>query len=465
MNNHKNTIIIGGGLSGLVVAHKLKSHNPGHKILVLEKADQTGGVIKSFRDHGYLAEIGPHGFLDNCPESRQILEETGLDNEKVMAPLSEFVRYVCIDGALKMIPQSPLKIIRAPLIPWKDKFRVLQELFKSPLEGEPTVAKWADYRFGPAVLPYVDAVFTGTYAGDYNELKIDAVMPGVRELEKQHGSLLRGMLAKARESRKASPGKKLTMPAMTSFPTGMQRLPEKLTENLEKRDELVLNCCVEALTRINNHWSLKTTNGEFTCDNVVLALPTNQSLPLLDSLLPGIPLKRIPEAWIATVVFGFENGSLPPGFGFLTPECENRFSLGTLFSSNMFPNRAPGGHIVFETLIGGRRHPERLELDDNELIEKSLTDIRELIDLPPTPAYTKVLRPKGGIPQLESGYTRLLEWRRELLKQNKTLYICGFGWEGIGINDMIKSATKVALKVQSGRPQEQAATEVKKVYF
>ena len=81
-------------------------------------------------------------------------------------------------GKLQLIPQSPLKIIKAPLISWKDKFRVLGDLFKKPLAGEPTVAKWAHYRFGKALLPYVDAVFTGTYAGDYNELKIDAVMPG-----------------------------------------------------------------------------------------------------------------------------------------------------------------------------------------------------------------------------------------------------------------------------------------------
>ena len=142
-----------------------------------------------------------------------------------------------------MIPQSPLKIIRAPLIPWKDKIRVLGELFRPPLEGEPTVAKWADHRFGKALLPYIDAVFTGTYAGDYNELKIDAVMPGIRALEKQYGSVIRGLIAKARGAKKKNVAeKKLTLPAMTSFPEGMQRLPEKLSELLVAGEDIVFGC-------------------------------------------------------------------------------------------------------------------------------------------------------------------------------------------------------------------------------
>ena len=228
MSNHRDTIIVGGGLSGLTIAHKLKQNDPENRFVILEKNSQTGGVIRSFRENGYLAEIGPHGFLDNCPESRTLLAETGLDRECIKASLSTFVRYVCLNGRLNLIPQSPLKIIRAPLIPWKDKIRVLGELFRPPLEGEPTVAKWADHRFGKALLPYIDAVFTGTYAGDYNELKIDAVMPGIRALEKQYGSVIRGLISKARGAKKKNASaKKPALPAMTSFPEGMQRLARK----------------------------------------------------------------------------------------------------------------------------------------------------------------------------------------------------------------------------------------------
>jgi oxygen-dependent protoporphyrinogen oxidase len=370
-----------------------------------------------------------------------------------------------MNGKLLKIPQSPLKIVRAPLIGWPDKFRVLGELFKKPLAGEPTVAKWAEQRFGRALLPYVDAVFTGTYAGDYNELKIDAVMPGVRQMEKQYGSIIRGALAKARQAKKnKAPGQKLQMPAMTSFAGGMQRLPDKLADLLGE-DRFRFDCAVTGLQREATGWLVTTSNESYKAANVVLALPLNQSLALLNGLAPNNFQRKLPEAWINTVVFGFKGASLPPGFGFLSPEREKRFTLGTLFSSNMFPNRAPQGHIVFETLIGGRRHPERLDYDDDSLIRQALDDVRGLLDLPSEPVYTKVLRPDGGIPQLEKGYTTLLRQRNEIVSSNPGLFVCGFGWEGIGLNDMIKTACSVSEQIIADEQQSQDQAEVKKIYF
>ncbi len=465
MTHFKDTIIIGAGITGLVVGHRLIRRQPDHQIMLLEKSGSTGGVIKSLNDSGYLAEYGPHGFLDNCSESRELLEETGLEKECVRAPLKTFVRYVCIDSKLMMIPQSPLKIIKAPLISWPDKFRVLGDLFKKPLAGEPTVAKWAEYRFGRALLPYVDAVFTGTYAGDYNELKIDAVMPGLRQMEKEYGSIIRAALSKARRTSKAKgKGQKLQMPSMTSFPEGMQRLPQRLTEMLGE-DLIHLNRAVTGLTKTDRGWLVETDLEPYETANLVLALPVNQSLGLLASLASAPPLKKVPEAWISTVVFGFDRGQLPPGFGYLIPEREQRFTLGTLFSSNMFPNRSPHGHIVFETLIGGKRHPERSRLDDDILITEALADVRGLLDLPETPCYTKVLRPSGGIPQLEKGYTDLLHWRNKLVSHNPGLFVCGFGWEGIGLNDMIKSACSVSETIISRGTQMMEEAEAKKIYF
>jgi oxygen-dependent protoporphyrinogen oxidase len=465
MSQHKDTIIIGAGLTGLVIGHKLKHRQPEHQIMVVEKSARAGGVISSFCDDGFLAESGPHGFLDNCSQSRELLEETGLEKECVRASLQTFVRYVCIDSKLMMIPQSPLKIIRAPLIPWKDKFRVLGELFKKPLSGEPTVAKWAQYRFGDALLPYVDAVFTGTYAGDYNELKIDAVMPGLRQMEQEFGSIARGALAKVRQARKTRGKKqKLSMPSMTSFPDGMVRLPQRLAEILGP-ESISFNCEVTGIQQSDAGWLVTTERDTYQTANLVLALPVNQGLGLLAAIDDSAPQKQIPEAWIATVVFGFEGADLPPGFGFLIPEREQRFTLGTLFSSNMFPNRAPDGHIVFETLVGGRRHPERLQLDDETLVQEALADVKGLLSLPQSPTYTRVLRPAGGIPQLEKGYLQLLEWRNELVRRHPGLYVCGFGWEGIGLNDMIKTACSVSETIISRTTQSQEQAEAKKIYF
>lgn len=467
MTQQTDTLIIGGGLSGLTIAHKLRTRCYGHRFILIEKSSSTGGVVRTHRENGFTAEIGPHGFLDNCAESRDILEETGLEAECLKSPLLNFVRYVLLDGKLQMIPQTPFKILKAPLIPWKDKLRVLADLWKEPLQGEPTVAKWVSHRFGPALLPFADAVFTGTYAGDLDRLTIDSVMPGVRKLELEHGSVIRGVLAKARQSRKSrgANAKKFSMPAMTSFADGMERLPQRLTEYFQEGKDLILNCSAEKIHQDNGLWQVTTDKGIYQARNLVIALPTNKALTLLQSLKKP-PMDSIPESQIVTVVFGFGPGStLPPGFGYLTPERENRFSLGTLFSSNMFPGRAPAGHILFETLIGGRRHPERIELDDDELILRAHEDVKDVLNLTDKPVYTKVLRPWGSIPQLEKNYPALLQWRNELADAHPNLHICGFGWEGIGLNDMMKTGVRVAEAVRAGTESRQGEADVKGVYF
>lgn len=467
MNDFYQTVIIGGGLSGLTVAHKLRLHQPGHSLALFEKGRKTGGVIVTHRDQGYITERGPHGFLDNCEESRQILAETGLDRECLKAPLNDFVRYVRLNGKLNLIPQTPGKILMAPLIPWRAKLRVLAELWQPIVEGEPTVAKWASHRFGPALLPYLDAVYTGTYAGDYDKLTIDSVMPGIRAMEKEYGSVLRGLFATMRAKRKnRAANTPFRMPAMTSFPEGMQRLPEKLAENLCPGRDLFQNTTVTAVHPGEHGWQVVSSRGICRAKNVVFALPINATLQLLADLDPDIPEKSIPTTWLATVVFGFKDDvRLPPGFGFLTPEQERRFTLGTLFSSNMFPGRAPEGHVVFETLIGGRRHPERLELDDRTLTAKAFEDVRDILHLPREPTYTTVLRSDGAIPQLERNYPSLLAWREKFLATRHGLHICGFGWNGIGLNDMMKQATRVAGALLRDSGPNRTGTELKGVYF
>jgi oxygen-dependent protoporphyrinogen oxidase len=179
-----------------------------------------------------------------------------------------------------------------------------------------------------------------------------------------------------------------------------------------------------------------------------------------------MPEKSIPSTWLATVVFGFEDSvKLPPGFGFLAPEVEQCFTLGALFTSNMFAGRAPEGHMVFETLIGGRRHPERLELTDAELINKAFSDIRGILDLPRQPTYTTVLRSDGGIPQLERNYPQLLAWREKFLAKRPGLAICGFGWDGIGVNDMMKHAGRAATAILSDGGRSSTTAAVKGIYF
>lgn len=457
--------IVGGGLSGLSVASFVGNRRPELCRLVLEQATSPGGAITTYNESGYLAEWGPHGFLDNCEESRSLIELAGLQHAVTTAPLSQFVRYVCLNGRLQCIPQKPLRILREPLMPWRGKLRILADLWKKPLPGEPTVAQWVKHRFGKDLLPFADAVYTGTYAGDIDRLKIDAVMPGVRGLEQKHGSVIRGALRAKREARRHEKSRK-GLPAMTSFNGGMAMLPQHLAAALAEQGSLACGNRVHGLVREEQGWRVLMEQGEVSCRQLVLALPVNQGLALVAAALPAMPppLPAIPEARILSVLLGFDKRArIPFGFGYLAPEREARFTLGALFSSHMFPGRAPEGHHLVEALVGGRRHPERLNLNDDQLITEVCRDLGQLMELPP-PTFATVLRPRSAIPQLEAGYIDLLAWRQQLHAVHADLHLCGFGWKGIGINDMVKEAARVAREICThGAAGE--STEVKGVYF
>lgn len=459
MEKHYDVIIIGAGLSGLGTAHFLRKLAPSLRVLLLEKGERPGGAVRSFHEDGFLAEWGPHGFLDNVPESQEILEDTGLYREAQQAPLGDFHRYVCHGGRLVPIPQKPQKILSTPLLtPW-DKLRVLADLWIKPLEEDQTIGQWAGRRFGKGVLPLVDAAVTGSFSGDFNRLSINAVMPGLRKLECETGSVLRGLKKKMQEKKKQRA--RMRLPAMNNFPQGLERLVQALARDLD----IVFNRGVMELSRSGRKWEVKTGDDTLVATDIVMALPVNPALGLLASLAPP-PVAEIPVSRIVNVVMGFSNRArVPYGFGYLAPECEKRFTLGVLFSSHMFPNRAPGDNVLVEALVGGRRHPERLALSDQEIIDSVYADISQLMELPEPPFFTRVLRPAGGIPQLEMDHPRLLDYRADLEKRMAGLYICGFGWDGIGINDMIKSAKKAAAAISAGGRKDEAEAPVKPVYF
>jgi oxygen-dependent protoporphyrinogen oxidase len=466
---HVDVLIAGAGLSGLSVAHFLKNERPDISLMVLEKSERPGGAILSHSEEGYLAEWGAHGFLDNCEESKTLITLAGLEGEVEKAPLGKFSRFICLNGKLNIIPQDPRKILFSNLVsPWA-KLRVLAELWKKPLKGEPSIADWVEHRFGKSILPFADAVFTGTYAGDIERLKIDAVMSGVRKLEHQHGSLVRGLLHKRKEQKKDTTGsKRLALPAMTSFQSGMARFPQALAAGLRLNDELCYRTEVMQVRQSDEGWEVTTSQHTIHCRNLVLALPVNHSLSLIGQVKEIVPppMSEVPEARIATIAMGFtDKAQVPFGFGYLAPEREQRFALGALFSSHMFPGRSPKGHVLLEALVGGRRHPERLELDDETMISEVYDDLAQLLVLPEKPCFVHVMRPRVGIPQLEAGYPSLMFWLEKVHDDNAGLHVCGFGWHGIGINDMTKEAKKVAENILRETRSPKGEAGVKGVYF
>jgi len=159
-----DVVIVGGGISGLALLTFLRDIAPRIDAVLLEAGPRAGGAIVSASlDSGYLGEAGPHGFLDNCDESRHLMDLVGLTDRAIKAPLGRYSRYICLGGRLRRIPQSPAAVAATRLVSPGEKLRILTEWRRPPLEGEPTVGQWVAHRFGEALLPFSDAVITGTH--------------------------------------------------------------------------------------------------------------------------------------------------------------------------------------------------------------------------------------------------------------------------------------------------------------
>ncbi|MCP4755205.1 MAG: protoporphyrinogen oxidase [Proteobacteria bacterium] len=453
-SEHCDVVIAGAGLSALCVAHFLEKFRPGLKVLLLEKTFRPGGAIRSMREDGFLAEWGPHGFLDNVEESLELLADLKLEQTAQKAPLRQFRRYICLDGKLKQVPQTPPAILKSNLLPFGKKLRVLADLWKKPKPHEQTVAEWAANRFGEAIRPFADIVVTGTFAGDIDKLSIDATYPGLRRLELENGSVFRGAIKTRKQSARSG------MPSMISFEQGVEHLVEKLVEN----KSIVYDTPVRKISGDDTGWLIETDTKNIKTGSVVLALHINRALPIMNLLSPA-PKSSVPEAKIFNVVLGFKPGAeIPFGFGYLAPKSENRFALGAMFPTHMFPGRAPDDLMTLEALVGGTRNPERFDMDDQELIEQAYQDIKQLIKLPHPPVFSKVLRTTIGIPQLEIGHLDLQKYRDRLERENSGLHVCGFGWEGIGMNEMIKQAKITAESIVEGRPETKEPSAAKGIY-
>ncbi|MHB8606513.1 MAG: FAD-dependent oxidoreductase, partial [Thermoplasmatota archaeon] len=132
---------------------------------------------------------------------------------------------------------------------------------------------------------------------------------------------------------------------------------------------------------------------------------------------------------------------------YLAAEKERRLALGAVFESTIFPARAPEGHALIRALVGGTRHPDRAELPDAALVAGVRDDLTQLGVVEGEPVFAEVVRPAGGIPQLEVGHARLVAAREEFERKNPKLSLIGAGWSGVSLNALAREAKATATRI------------------
>lgn len=433
-------IIVGAGITGLAVAHEIRRRAPDAAVTILEASDRAGGLIGTTAADGYLLEWGPEAIQGSSKETLDLLSDLGLGEKIVKAAPEARTRYVVHRGVVTPLPLGPRGALGTRLLSPAAKLRAAMEVLVGPGNGEESVAQFGRRRFGPAVVPLLDAVVTGLFAGDPEELSLDMALPQLRWLENSHGSVIKGMM------RQRGAAGAQNLPLLT-LEGGMETLVRALADGVDIR----FRTRVGRVQKANGQVLAITDDGSEAADVVVLA-----GGPSMTHLVEGprISIPKVREAPVTVVGLGYDASvadERSQGYGFLSPEGEGRFVLGVLHTSSLFPAHAPEGRVLYRCLLGGIRHPERASRSDAELIEGCRGDLRALLGVEGEPEFAHVVRHGRGIPQLELGHKAVISALRELEKAIPGLYIEGTGCSGISTNHLIGKAKALARRIVADR--------------
>ena len=443
--------MIGAGITGLTAAFYLK--RAGVPVTVYEAGPRVGGVIQSLRRDGFLAESGPNTILETSPKIAQLIRDAGLESRRMNSNPAAEARYLVRFRRPIQMPSSPQGFLTTKLFTMGAKLAVLREPFVPPRRDgvEESIGQFVVRRFNREFLDHaIDALVAGVYAGDPNKLSLPHAFPKLKALEDKYGSLIKGQILGARD-RKISSEVARDRAAKFSFDEGLQVLPDTLAECLE--DSLKLNTAVTKLVQTDNGWRLTTSSGELDFGAVIYCGTAYRLAELKVESQKAFDLSAFSEINyppVASVVLGFRRGDVKhpcQGFGMLIPKIEGFKILGTIFSSALFPNRAPAGHLTLTSYIGGARYPELALLPPEQLIETALGDLRVLLGVRGKPVFAQTASYSRAIPQYNVGFGKYRHLLADLETAAPGLYFAGHYRDGVSLGDSIVSGVDIAGRV------------------
>ncbi|MCF8235903.1 MAG: protoporphyrinogen oxidase [Bacteroidales bacterium] len=447
-------VIIGAGLSGLVTGFYLK--RAGVDFRILEKNDRTGGVIRTYREDGFVYESGPNTAVLSQPEVRELFESLGDRCEIELADQEAKRRLVWKNGAWQALPSGLLQGVKTPLFSFRDKLRLLGEPFrKKGSDPHESLAAMVRRRMGESFLNYaVDPFILGIYAGDPEYLVPKYALPKLYNLEQNYGSFIGGAIKKARQE-KSERDKKATREVF-SVKGGLENLIRALTDAIGEQN-ILLNAKEISVEAVESGYKINfNQNGESKSLSSVKVVSTVSSheVPAIFPFLPektAATINNLEYARVAEIALGFKKWDGMPlnAFGGLVPYRENRDILGALFLSSFLKDRAPDGGCMITVFTGGFRKPELVSLSDEDMIKLIGREVKNMLQLPEfNPDILRIFRYSHAIPQYGLSSHERLEAVEEAQKTHPGLYIAGNLRDGIGMADRIKQGFELAMEIK-----------------
>jgi protoporphyrinogen/coproporphyrinogen III oxidase len=453
MTSSASVIVVGGGISGLVCAYALSK--AGITVQVLEASQHAGGLIASERRDGFLLELGPQSFSGTAA-LRALCEELRIVEQILQAPASA-PRYVLINGALKAVPLNPSAMLTSSFLSARTKWRIAWDAIGNTHapDHDESIAAFVRRKFGEEALDRLAGPFvSGIYAGDPERLSLRSAFPHLHDAEKSSGSVIRGIL------RAAKSHKPRERPVLQSFQEGNQTLvralASKIGSNLQLGAEVVSVAARRESRDVKSEVRIRGASGEqvAVADRVVIATGADVAGVLLRGLNPAIEpvLSGIEYVPVAVVSLGYRRedvGHSLDGFGFLAPRSSGLRTLGTIWNSSLFPGRAPAGHVLLTSFVGGAMDPAAAALSGDELAQLVHREIAPVLKIHSVAVFSHVQTYRRALPQYNVGYEKKLRALDELRRDFPGLFLVGNYLRGPAIGNCVDQAKETAQSLVS----------------
>lgn len=475
-NSAKRVAVVGAGVSGLAAAYKLKSN--GLSVTLFEADSRAGGKLKTVVKDGFIWDEGANTMTESEEEVTSLFDDLGL-REKLQLPISQNKRYIARDGLPVLLPSNPIALLKSNILSAKSKLQIMLEPFLwkkrcatkvTDEHAQESVGEFFERHFGKEFVDYIiDPFVAGTSGGDPQSLSMRHAFPELWNIENRFGSVIAGSIQSKLSSKKKEGGGKHSSNMKSrirgsfSFQGGMQTLVDKICREFGK-DELKLQCKVLSLSYSHNgipsseNWSVSSMSKNIIenqpYDAVVMTAPIS-NVKELKILKGGNPfsLDFVPEVSclpLSVIITAFKKTNVKrplEGFGVLVPSNEQHNglkTLGTLFSSMMFPDRAPSDVYLYTTFVGGSRNRELAKASTDELKHIVSSDLQQLLGTVGEPTFVNHFYWSNAFPLYDRNYDSVLKAIDKMERDLPGLFYAGNHKDGLSVGKAIASGYKAA---------------------
>jgi oxygen-dependent protoporphyrinogen oxidase len=346
-------------------------------------------------------------------------------------------------------------MLTTSLLSWQGKCRVFAERWMpADTRDDESCKSFFTRRFGVEFyFRLVEPVLTGVYSADPAVLSMKALLPHLRDMEREWGSLTAAFRAKARQARQCAQAPRQPNGAAWTLRRGMNSLTSALAARLPD-GAIELGAPVHRiLFAVNGGWRIEYGFGK-TIDAaaVVLATPAYRAAHILAAVSPDAErmLQHIAYSSLAVITLAYRRADIREPLntlGFFVPASEPFEIRSASLSSFKYAGRAPDDLLLVRASVGGDHHSSIVGQCDAELIELCGDELSRLLRIAGSAVFSRVQRHIFAVPQYRLGHCELIDAVRRRLADFPTLALAGNAYDGIGVPYCIAGGQQAAEQI------------------